>query len=125
MSYILDALRRLEQDKEKARKPASALRAVVQGGTREEPGRRPAPVRWRIWLPLGLLCLLLLVGGTFWLARTTAPAQRQAAGPSRDPVAGPVPAAPAAPPRLASAGPAGAPRAAAAAPTVEPPVGEG
>ncbi len=73
MSYILDALRRLEQDKEKARKPANPIQTVLDGGPQEQAGQRRGKKTLWPWLLAGLLLLFLAVGITFWVARTTAP----------------------------------------------------
>jgi len=77
MSYILDALRRLEQDK--VRVSANPIRTVLHGGGPHEgtrPGRKRIQPLW-LWLPAGFLVLLLAVGITFWVARSTAPATQE------------------------------------------------
>lgn len=80
MSYILDALRRLEQDKEKTRMSTDPIRVVLKGGgtsERTSPGIRGTRVLWP-WYPAGILVLFLLVGVTFWFARSTAPVKQEA-----------------------------------------------
>ncbi len=66
MSYILDALRRLEQDKEKMKRGANPMEAVLIPDMDEadEPGRRPF-----LWMGVGAVLLLLAVATTYWITR--------------------------------------------------------
>jgi hypothetical protein len=76
MSYILDALRRLEQDKEKARKPANPLQTVLHPEPDTAIRREKGGKVWWPWALAGLLILLAAVFVTFLIARSTAPVQR-------------------------------------------------
>jgi len=68
MSYILDALRRLEQDKELAKRGASPMEAVfvpdIEGV--EEPGRMRL---W--WVGAGVVLLVTVIALTYWITRHT------------------------------------------------------
>ncbi|HEY1129473.1 MAG TPA: general secretion pathway protein GspB [Roseateles sp.] len=90
MSYILDALRRAEADRERERGQVPGLHTQLSSG------RQPAPaVSPRRWLPLaggGLLLLVGIVAGS-WL--TGGP--QEAATQSPQPVPSPVPPAATAP----------------------------
>ena len=68
MSYILDALRRLEQDKELAKRGASPMEAVLVPDIEgvEAQGR----VRFR-WVGAGVVLLLAVVALTYWVTRHT------------------------------------------------------
>jgi hypothetical protein len=68
MSYILDALRRLEQDKEKTKRGANPMEAVLVPDMEqaEEPERRHF---W--WMGIGLVLLLTAVAATYWITRHT------------------------------------------------------
>ncbi len=90
MSYILDALRRAEADRERERGQVPGLHTQLSSG------RQPAPaVNPRRWLPLaggGLLLLVGIVAGSWW---TGGP--QEAATPQPLPVPSPVPPAATAP----------------------------
>jgi hypothetical protein len=68
MSYILDALRRLEQDKELARRGASPMEAVlvpdIEGVETPERMRR-----W--WVGAGVVLLVTVIALTYWITRHT------------------------------------------------------
>lgn len=68
MSYILDALRRLEQDKERAKKGANPMEAVLVPdieGVDE-------PERMRLWwMGAGLVLLVTVIALTYWVTRHT------------------------------------------------------
>ena len=68
MSYILDALRRLEQDKELAKRGASPMEAVfvpdIEGV--EEPERMRL---W--WVGAGVVLLVTVIALTYWITRHT------------------------------------------------------
>jgi hypothetical protein len=68
MSYILDALRRLEQDKELAKRGASPMEAVLVPDVEgvEEPER----MRLR-WLGGGVVLLIAAIALTYWITRNT------------------------------------------------------
>jgi general secretion pathway protein B len=113
MSYILDALRRAEADRERERGQVPGLHTPAPSGS--EPA--PARLRWLPWAGGGLL-LLAGIGAGSWLtgnpreAVVPATAPAPATGPAPAPVAmpAPAPAMPAAvskppPPPAASASP--------------------
>jgi len=95
MSYILDALRRLEQDKEKARKPANPLQTVLHSGPEIDLCFRKARKPFWPWILTGLLVFMVAVGVTFWIGRITAPEAQSVPDSSvarkLPPVAGAVP----------------------------------
>jgi len=68
MSYILDALRRLEQDKDLAKRGASPMEAVfvpdIEGV--DEPGRMRL---W--WVGAGVVLLVTVIALTYWITRHT------------------------------------------------------
>ena len=68
MSYILDALRRLEQDKELAKRGASPMEAVLVPDIEgvEEPERMRL---W--WVGAGVVLLLTVIALTYWVTRHT------------------------------------------------------
>jgi general secretion pathway protein B len=123
MSFILDALRRAEAERERGRLPD--LQAVPLGGL--QPGARPAvagsPPR-SAWLALAVVGLALLIGLAGWIWRradgAASPAEVAAGGTASSPrstpmagASGQVPAAPGVPvaraPRAAAAGGTGEP----------------
>jgi hypothetical protein len=68
MSYILDALRRLEQDKELAKRGASPMEAVfipdIEGVE--------APEQMRLWrVGAGVVLLVTVIALTHWITRHT------------------------------------------------------
>ncbi len=68
MSYILDALRRLEQDKERAKKGANPMEAVLVPDIEGE--QRPARSRlW--WTGAGVVLLVTVITATYWVTRRT------------------------------------------------------
>ncbi|MGW8320898.1 MAG: general secretion pathway protein GspB [Thermodesulfobacteriota bacterium] len=68
MSYILDALRRLEQDKELAKRGASPMEAVFVPDIE----RVEAPERMRLrWVGAGVVLLVAVVALTYWITRHT------------------------------------------------------
>jgi hypothetical protein len=68
MSYILDALRRLEQDKELAKRGASPMESVlVPDIDGEEPRERMR--LW--WVAAGVVLLVTAVALTYWVTRHT------------------------------------------------------
>jgi hypothetical protein len=79
MSYILDALRRLEQDKERSRKGANPMEAVLLPDTEAAPG----PRRRRLgWAGLGVVLLAVVIAATSWVTRRSllTPPERAAEG---------------------------------------------
>ncbi len=68
MSYILDALRRLEQDKELAKRGASPMEAVLVPDIEgvEEPERMRL---W--WVGAGVVLLVTVIALTYWITRHT------------------------------------------------------
>lgn len=92
MSYILDALRRAEADRERERGSVPGLHAQpVPDGT---PARSTSPRRWLPWAGGGLLLIAGLGAGVWWAggmrdAATPAPAPSPA--PSTAPAALPSP----------------------------------
>lgn len=92
MSIILDALRRADADRERAR----GLPPALDGLTRSPHGWSPAAGPRSRWLPalaVGAL-LALAAAGAWWLGRSTAPATVPPAVPSATPVGAPPGAAP-------------------------------
>jgi hypothetical protein len=77
MSYILDALRRLEQDKERAKRGANPMEAVLAPDMEgaEEPDRRRF---W--WVGIGVVLLVTVIAGTYWIARRTVVARTESTG---------------------------------------------
>jgi len=68
MSYILDALRRLEQDKERTRRGTNPVEAVLVpdlDGPQKEDRRR----FW--WLGMGIVLLAVAIATTYWITRRT------------------------------------------------------
>jgi hypothetical protein len=68
MSYILDALRRLEQDKERTRRGTNPVEAVLVpdlDGPPKEDRRR----FW--WLGMGVVLLAVAIATTYWITRRT------------------------------------------------------
>ena len=68
MSYILDALRRLEQDKERTRRGANPVEAVMVPDF-EEAETRDRRRFW--WVGIGVLLLAVVSGATYWITRQT------------------------------------------------------
>jgi hypothetical protein len=68
MSYILDALKRLEQDKQRSRKGANPMEAVLLPDTEGGPG----PKRRRLWWAgTGVALLVAVIAVTSWVTRRT------------------------------------------------------
>lgn len=86
MSYILDALRRAEADRERERGQVPGLHTAPPGTAA---ARGTSPRRWGPWAGAGLLLLAGIGAGSWW-----AGAARDAAVPPPAPAA-PLPAAPA------------------------------
>lgn len=66
MSYILDALRRLEQDKERTRRGTNPVEAVMV------PDLEEAETRYRRgfwWVGIGVVLLVMVIGATYWITR--------------------------------------------------------
>ena len=68
MSYILDALRRLEQDKERTRRGTNPVDAVLVPDL-DEP-QRAVRRRWW-WMGIGVFLLAVVIGTTYWVTRRT------------------------------------------------------
>jgi hypothetical protein len=68
MSYILDALRRLEQDKERSRRGTNPVDAVLVPDL-DEP-QRAVRRRWW-WLGMGVVLLAVAIATTYWVTRRT------------------------------------------------------
>lgn len=107
MSYILDALRRAEADRERERGQVPGLHTQPLPG-KEAAGQR----RWLPWAGGGLLLLAGIGAGSWW-----ASGQREAVPPA--PAAASAPVASALPPSESASAAAPAP-VAASAPTVQP-----
>lgn len=68
MSYILDALRRLEQDKEKAKRGTNPMEAVMAPDLEVAEGA----VRRRYgWFFVGLGAVFAVIAATYWITRHT------------------------------------------------------
>ena len=68
MSYILDALRRLEQDKERSRRGTNPMEAVLVPDLEEA----KTPFRWRFrWVGTVFVLLAAVVAATYWITRHT------------------------------------------------------
>lgn len=93
MSYILDALRRAEADRERERGSVPGLHAqpVPEGA----PARSTPPRRWLPWAGGGLLLIAGLGAGVWWAGGTrdaVPPAPAPSPAPSTAPAAVPAPA---------------------------------
>lgn len=139
MSYILDALRKADEERERGTVPSVHAQPSFSGGTMAESAPRMRP---RGWIGGGVVAALLLVGATWYLATgrnatdlpgrslasaapavVTTPALAPAPSPAPAPTATaiplPAPNAPApapAPPLVAATTPSGTPPAAAVSP---------
>jgi general secretion pathway protein B len=106
MSYILDALRRADAERDRGRVPGIHARAPIP--VAEDPGAAGVAPPWR-WIGVGVLLGLLVVLAAWWLtARDPPPAE---AGP---------PVAPVAPPPIPQAEPGALPEPAVIAPALPP-----
>lgn len=84
MSYILDALRRLEQDKEKSKRGANPMEAVLL----PDVGGAERPARKRLWLAAtGIFLLLAVIAVTSWVTRHVVVSTEPAAEGTIPPVA--------------------------------------
>ncbi|RTL44376.1 MAG: hypothetical protein EKK53_07115 [Burkholderiales bacterium] len=95
MSYILDALRRAEADRERERGAVPGLHA--QPAPEDTLARSTSPRRWLPWAGGGLLLIAGVGTGVWWAGsarETTAPVPATAPAASPE-LAAPVPAAPA------------------------------
>lgn len=133
MSIILDALRRADADRERARGTPPGLDALTR--ERVAAGATPAPRRTGVWLAALAGAAVLALGG-WWLGRSSAPTPAAVAQAPATPTPGPAPVVtpptpptPAEPrtaqaaPRTAQAAPSAAPAASAAVPPQpQPPV---
>lgn len=124
MSYILDALRKADEERERGTVPSVHAQPSFGGGTVAESAPRMRP---RGWIGGGVVAALLLVGATWYLATgrnaTDLPARSLASAgapaattPALAPTPAPAPTATAVPP------PAPAPAPAPASPSVAAPV---
>ena len=68
MSYILDALRRLEQDKERTRRGTNPVEAVL---VPDLDGPETADPRRFWWVGIGVVLLAVAIGTTYWVTRRT------------------------------------------------------
>jgi general secretion pathway protein B len=117
MSYILDALRRADSERERASVPGLHTQPVPQASADAKAGRGPRP--W-VWLALGVVVVLVGQGLGRWLMQDEAPKLAQAAPATAAPATETVDAAAPAPGSLAGAPDPGVP--AAVEPTLlEPP----
>jgi len=112
MSYILDALRRAEADRERERGQVPGLHTQAPPGGAATPAAGPR--RWWPWAGGGLVLLLAGVGAGSWWAASSPPAP---AAPPPAPVATAEPAPPAPQPAASAALP---PAAASASPYLPP-----
>ena len=108
MSYILDALRRADSERERASIPGLHTQPVPQGSADAKAGRGPRP--W-VWLAIGVVVVLVGQGLARWLLHDDAPRLAQAPpgawpGPPHRP---PPPGAPQAGEPLDAAAPGGPP----------------
>ncbi len=76
MSYILDALRRADSERERASIPGLHTQPVPQASADAKAGRGPRP---RVWLALGVGVVLVGQGLGRWLMQDEAPKLAQAA----------------------------------------------
>lgn len=127
MSYILDALRRAEADRERERGQVPGLHTQASSSSGAAPAAGPR--RWLPWAGGGLL-LLAGIGASSWWASGSHEAPAPVSPPVSSPVLPPAPASTAPPvpqlaasgsPYLAPAPPPGAVVAAKAAPVPAPP----
>jgi len=81
MSYILDALRRAEADRERERGHVPGLHAQSSAGGAAAAGAAVSPRRWWPWAGGGVLLLLAGVGAGSWWA--SSPAELPLAPPLR------------------------------------------
>ena len=98
MSYILDALRRAEADRERERGQVPGLHAQPLPGS--APAAGTGPRRWLPWAGAGLLLLAGLGAGSWW---ASGPPDSAAPTPPAAPVAAVPPQAPPLPPRPVTA----------------------
>ncbi|MBK7263878.1 MAG: general secretion pathway protein GspB [Rubrivivax sp.] len=104
MSFILDALRRADAERQRGQTPA--LQQVTRGlPTAADPARRARRTVLLAIAVIGLALVSALLGG--WLSRTPAPAAR--AAPAATPSSAPAASAPAVAPPAPVAAPASAP----------------
>ena len=68
MSYILDALRRLEQDKERAKRGTNPVEAVLVPDLEAE--ERSERKRFG-WVFVGLVVVVAVIAATYWITRRT------------------------------------------------------
>ncbi|HEY8876057.1 MAG TPA: hypothetical protein VIN03_00750, partial [Roseateles sp.] len=104
MSYILDALRRAEADRERERGQVPGLHTQALSGS--EAARAAGRRRWLPWAGGGLLLLAGIGAGSWWASGTQeAAAPVPAPAPAPVAVAVPTPSAPPAPQPAASSSP--------------------
>lgn len=113
MSYILDALRRAEADRERERGQVPGLHTLPSSGSETAPaaGQR----RWLPWAGGGLLVLAGVGAGIWWAGGSP-----EAAPPASQPAAVPAPAPPATKPPPVEAGTAPAAQPVLSAPMPQP-----
>jgi len=126
MSYILDALRKADADRERGHVPSIHAQTVLPGAAPIGAARAP---RIGLWIALGVLLLVTAVGLTWWLvggsaqrdvAPTNAAARPAPAPAAATPAPAPVPATTAASAEAPKAAAASTPAAHAAAPKPRP-----
>lgn len=87
MSYILDALRRADAERERERQPVPGLHS--QGGSPTPTAVPPAAAPWWPWALGALLMVGSGLGAAWWWTRAATPSTTVAATPSPTPVAAP------------------------------------
>lgn len=112
MSYILDALRKAEAERERGHVPSIHAQPVLPGSAPASAARSPSVA---IWIGLGALLLAAVIGLTWWFLSSAA--QRNAVVPTAaTPAATPMPPVSAAPAVAAAPAPTAPPAAAEPAP---------
>lgn len=116
MSFILDALRKAEADRERGHVPSIHAQPVLPGVAPSRPDRGHSG---GIWIALGTLLLVAVIGLTWWFL-SSAPQRNAAAAVATTAPAQPVAAAPAVTPPPAASEPAPEPAPVAAKPAPKP-----
>ena len=89
MSYILDALRRADAERERERQPVPGLHS--QGGSPSSPTAAPAATPWWPWALGAVLMVGSGLGAAWWWTRAPAPSTPAAPAAASAPVTAPLP----------------------------------